>query len=156
MLCLFSRWVLIVMIGFEIKQKPRKLRLLLFIFFKVLLYIQRVPKKCSLRTYAIFNLNGSSIDQNTKSPSYLSTHFTWEFSDQNNFQCKMGQKDGNFMFWSTLEPLVSFLGLINHTCPYWTFFGTHCILLCPKFQQIGYKSKIILKKLFDNSDVAIM
>ena len=45
------------------------------------------------------------------------THFTWELSGQNNFPCKIGvfwpigQNDGNFVFWSILEPLVTFLGL---------------------------------------------
>ena len=29
----------------------------------------------------------------------------------------MGQKDGDFLFWSTPEPMVTFLGLKNHTSP---------------------------------------
>ena len=29
----------------------------------------------------------------------------------------MGQKDGDFLFWSTLEPMVTFLGLKNQTSP---------------------------------------
>ena len=29
----------------------------------------------------------------------------------------MGKKDGDFLFWSTPEPMVTFLGLKNHTSP---------------------------------------
>ena len=29
----------------------------------------------------------------------------------------MGQKDGNFLFWSTPKPMVTLLGLQNHTSP---------------------------------------
>ena len=34
----------------------------------------------------------------------------------------MGQKDGNFLFWSMPDPKVTFLGLKNHTFPYDVFF----------------------------------
>ena len=34
----------------------------------------------------------------------------------------MGQKDGDFLFWSMPEPMVTFLGLKNHTSPYEAVF----------------------------------
>ena len=39
----------------------------------------------------------------------------------------MGQKDDDFLFWSTPEPMVTFLGLKNHTSG--GFFETHYILI---------------------------
>ena len=30
---------------------------------------------------------------------------------------EMGQKDGDFLFWSMPEPMVTFLGLKTHTSP---------------------------------------
>ena len=74
---------------------------------------------------------GSGIDQNKKSPSFwpigqkmLILHENFEFSmARNNFPMKkgifwpMGQKDGNFLFWSMPEPMVTFLGLKNHISP---------------------------------------
>ena len=29
----------------------------------------------------------------------------------------MGQKDGNYLFWSTPEPMATFLGFKNYTSP---------------------------------------
>ena len=75
--------------------------------------------------------NGSGVDQNKKSPSFwpigqkmLILHENLEFLlPKENFPLKkvnflpMGQKDGDFLFWSTPEPMVTFLGLKNHTSP---------------------------------------
>ena len=62
--------------------------------------------------------------QGSSSHRWLSAHFTFEFSMAgDNFLLKkgifgpMGQKDDNFLFWSTPEPTVTFLGLENHTSP---------------------------------------
>ena len=74
---------------------------------------------------------GSGVDQNKKSPSFwpigqkmLILHENLEFlMPGENFPLKkvnfwpMGQKDGDFLFWSTPEPMVTFLGLKNHTSP---------------------------------------
>ena len=42
----------------------------------------------------------------------------WGFSE-------IGQKDGDFLFWSTLEPMVTFIGLKNHTYLQEAFYFTH-------------------------------
>ena len=74
---------------------------------------------------------GSSIDQNKKLPSFWPIgqklpFFNGKFSPgikNSKFSCKMsifwpmGQKDGDFLFWSTPEPMATFLGLKNHTFP---------------------------------------
>ena len=74
---------------------------------------------------------GSGVDQNKKSPSFWSIgqkmpFFIGKLSlaiENSKFSCKMsifwpmGQKDGDFLFWSTPEPMVTFLGLKNHTSP---------------------------------------
>ena len=74
---------------------------------------------------------GSGVDQNKKSPSFwpigqkmLILHENLEFlMAREKFPLKkgnfwpMGQKDGDFLFWSTLEPMVTFLGLKNQTSP---------------------------------------
>ena len=74
---------------------------------------------------------GSGIDQKNKLPSLeligqKLSFFNGKFSsDIKNykFSCKMsifwpmGQKAGNFLFWSTPEPMVTFLVLKNHTSP---------------------------------------
>ena len=58
---------------------------------------------------------GSGVDQNKKK---LLENFEFSMAS-NNFPLKkgifwpMGQK---FLFWSMLEPMVTFLGLKNHTC----------------------------------------
>ena len=73
----------------------------------------------------------SGVDQNKKLPLFwligqkmLNFHENLEFSmPGDNFPLKkgnflpMGQKDCDFLFWSTPEPMVTFLGLKNHTCP---------------------------------------
>ena len=74
---------------------------------------------------------GSDVDQNKKSPSFwpigqkmLILHENFEFlMAREKFPLKkgnfwpMGQKDGDFLFWSTPEPMVTFLGLKNQTSP---------------------------------------
>ena len=40
-----------------------------------------------------------------------------KFSCEMSIFWPMGQKDGDFLFWSTPEPMVTFLGLKNHTSP---------------------------------------
>ena len=73
----------------------------------------------------------SVVDQNKKSPSFwpigqkiLILHENLEFlMPGENLPLKKvnfwprDQKDGNFLFWSTPEPIVTFLGLKNHTSP---------------------------------------
>ena len=68
---------------------------------------------------------GSGVDQNKKLPSFwhicqkmLISHENLKFlMPGENFPLKtfnfwpMSQKDGNFLFWSTPEPVVTFLGL---------------------------------------------
>ena len=74
---------------------------------------------------------GSGVDQNKKSQSFWPIgqklpFFNGKFSpdiQNSKFSCKMsifwpiGQKDGDFLFWSMPEPMVTFLGLKNHTSP---------------------------------------
>ena len=71
---------------------------------------------------------GSGVDQNKKSPSFgpigqkmLILLENFEFSmARDNFPLKRGifwpmdQKYGDFLFWSTPEPLVTYLGSKNH------------------------------------------
>ena len=75
--------------------------------------------------------SGDGVDQDKKSSSFwpigqkmLILHENLEFlMAREKFPLKkgnfwpMGQKDGNFLFWSTLEPMVTFLGLKNSTSP---------------------------------------
>ena len=74
---------------------------------------------------------GTCIDQNKKSLSLwpigqkmLILHENLEFfMPGENFPLKkvnfwpMGQKDVDFLFWSTPEPMITFLGLKNNTSP---------------------------------------
>ena len=60
----------------------------------------------------------------------------------------MGQKDGNLWFWSMLEPVVTFLGLKNHTSPneaffkfFWQFKNIHfhlCLKVISSFVILVY------------------
>ena len=55
----------------------------------------------------------------------------------------MGQKDGDFLFWSTLEPMVTFLGLKNQTSPLRTFFfDSPCIYHLTDIARIHAKIKV--------------
>ena len=81
----------------------------------------------------IFNPKTVTIgfDQNKKSSSFWPIgqklpFFNGKFSQgikNSKFLYKMsifwsmGQKEGDFLFWSTPEPKVTFLGLKNHTSP---------------------------------------
>ena len=74
---------------------------------------------------------GSGVDQNKKLPSFWPIGQKMPFFivklslaiENSKFSCKMsifwpmGQKDGDFLFWSTPEPMVTFLGLKNHSSP---------------------------------------
>ena len=60
-------------------------------------------------------------------------HFTLEFRVFNDWRT-MDQKDGNFLFWSMPEPMVTFLGLKKHTfinlsSNYPVFYGPYCTYL---------------------------
>ena len=73
----------------------------------------------------------SGVDQNKKSPYFWSIGqkmplFSGKLSlaiENSKFSFKMsifwpmGQKDGNFLFWSMPEPMVTFMGLKNHIYP---------------------------------------
>ena len=71
---------------------------------------------------------GSNVDQNKKMPSF------WPIGQKTSILhdkiviktifyviwvvfLPMDQKDGNFVFWSTIEPIVTFVGLKSHTSP---------------------------------------
>ena len=74
---------------------------------------------------------GSGVDQKKILPSFLPIgqkmlllleNFEFLMASENfpSKRCNfwpMGQEDGDFLFWSTPEPMVTFLGLKNHTFP---------------------------------------
>ena len=83
-----------------------------------------VSKKCPLRR--CFNPKNVAIGSSVHPIGQKLPFFNGNFSlaiKNSKFSCKMsifwpmGQKDGDFLFWSTPEPMVTFLGLKNQTSP---------------------------------------
>ena len=50
---------------------------------------------------------------------------------------QMGQKDGNFLFWSMLELMVTFLGIKNESSPKWRLRHVFFVCINAEFAALG-------------------